>query len=59
MPTLPGDMIQRIIFHYSNDRTFFTRQGLHINSSGKEKIVLKIANVVTKIFLKKEETISL
>jgi len=41
------------------NRKVFTRQGLHMNSLGKEKIALKIANVVTKIFLKKEETISL
>jgi hypothetical protein len=30
-----------------------------MNSLGKEKIALKIVNVVTKIFLKKEETTSL
>jgi hypothetical protein len=30
-----------------------------MNNSGKDKIALKIANVVTKIFLKQEEIISL
>jgi hypothetical protein len=40
-------------------RKFLTRQGLQMNNSGKEKIVSKIANVVTKIFLKQEEIISL
>jgi hypothetical protein len=41
------------------DRKSFTRQGMHMNNSGKDKIALKIANVVTKIFLKQEEIISL
>ena len=41
------------------DRKFFARQGLHMNNLGKLKIALKIANVVTKIFLKQEEIISL
>ena len=40
-------------------RFTFTRHGLHVINSGKEKITLKIANVVTKIFLKQEEIISL
>ena len=34
------------------DRKSFSRHGLYMNNSGKENIVLKIANVVTKIFLK-------
>jgi len=41
------------------DRKLFARQVLHMNNLGKEKIASKIANVVTKIFLKQEETISL
>jgi len=41
------------------DWKFFTRQGLHMNNLGKEKIALKMANVVTKTFLKQEEIISL
>ena len=41
------------------DRKSFTKQGLHMNNLGKEKTALKIANVVTKIFLKQEEIISL
>ena len=41
------------------DRKSFTRQGMHMNNSVKDKIALKIANVVTKIFLKQEEIISL
>jgi hypothetical protein len=34
-------------------------QGMHMNNSGKDKTALKMANVVTKIFLKQEEIISL
>jgi hypothetical protein len=34
------------------DRKSFTRHGLYMNNLSKENIVLKIANVVTKIFLK-------
>jgi hypothetical protein len=41
------------------DTNFFARQVLHMNNLGKEKIASKIANVVTKIFLTQEETISL
>jgi hypothetical protein len=41
------------------DRKSFTRQGMHMNNSGKDKLALKTANVVTKIFLKQEEMISL
>ena len=41
------------------DKKFFTRQGLHMNNLGKEKTALKIANMVTEIFLKQEEIISL
>jgi hypothetical protein len=37
------------------DRKFFTRQGLHTNNLGKERIALKIANVVTKIFMKQAD----
>ena len=40
-------------------RIFFTRQGLHMNNLGKEKIAFKIASVVTKIFRKQEEIIGL
>jgi hypothetical protein len=41
-------------------RKFFTKQGLHMNNVGKEKIVLKIANVVTTTLQKqREESISL
>jgi hypothetical protein len=36
------------------DRKFFNRQGMHMNNLGKDKIVLKIANEATKIFLKQE-----
>jgi len=32
------------------DRKFFTRQGLHMNSLGKEKIALKVVNVQTTFF---------
>jgi len=41
------------------DRKFFTRQGLHVNNLGKEKIAFKIASVVTEIFRRQEEIISL
>jgi len=41
------------------DRNIFTRECLHMNNLGKEKIALKIGNVVTKIFLTQEEIISL
>ena len=41
------------------DRTFFTRQGLHMNNLGKEEIAFKIASVVIEIFRKQEEIISL
>jgi len=37
------------------DRKFFTRQGLHMNNLGKESIALKIANVVTNIFMKQAD----
>jgi hypothetical protein len=41
-------------------RKFFTKQGLHMNNVGKEKIVIKIANVVTTTLQKQtEEPISL
>ena len=39
---------------------FFTRQGLHVNNLGIERVALKIANVVTKIFMKQaDDSISL
>jgi len=41
-----------IVVKVDLDRKFLTRQGLHTNNLSKEKIALKIANVVTKIFLK-------
>ena len=41
------------------DRKFFTKQGRRMSNLGKEKIALKIATVVTKIFHKQEEIISL
>jgi len=41
------------------DRKFFTRQGLHMNNLGKEKIAFKMASVVTEIFRRQEEIISL
>jgi hypothetical protein len=42
------------------DRIYFTRQGLHLTNSGKERIALKIANAVTTILQKQtEELISL
>jgi len=41
------------------DRKFFTRQGLHMNNLGKEKIAFKIAIVVAEIFRRQEEIISL
>ena len=41
------------------DRKFFTRQGLYTNNLGKEKISFKIASVVTEIFRKQEEIMSL
>jgi hypothetical protein len=37
------------------DRKFFTRQDLHMNNLGKERIALKIASVVTKIFMKQAD----
>jgi len=40
------------------DRKFFTRQGLHMNNLGKEKIVFKTASVVTEIFRRQDEIIS-
>jgi len=48
-----------IVVRVDLDRKSFTRQGMHMNNSGKDKISFKIANVVTKIFLKQEEIISL
>jgi len=38
---------------------FFTRQGLHLNNLVKKKIAFQIASVVTEIFRKQEEIISL
>jgi hypothetical protein len=35
------------------------RHGLHMNHLGKEKRALKTANIITKLFLKQEEIISL
>jgi hypothetical protein len=35
------------------NRKFFTRQGLHMNNLGEERIVIKIANVVTTVLQKK------
>jgi hypothetical protein len=48
-----------IVVKVDLDRKSFTRQGMHMNNLGKDKKALKIANVVTKIFLKQEEIISL
>jgi prolyl oligopeptidase PreP (S9A serine peptidase family) len=48
-----------IVVKIDLDRKSFTRQGVHMNNSGKDKIAFKIANVVTKIFLKQEEIIRL
>jgi len=48
-----------IVVKVDLDRKFFNRQSMHMNNLGKDKIALKIANVVTKIFLKQEEIISL
>jgi len=48
-----------IVVKVDLDRKFFTRQGLHINNLGKEKIAFKIASVVTEIFRRQEEIISL
>jgi hypothetical protein len=41
-----------IVVKVNLDRKFFTRQSLHKNNLGKERIALKIANVVTEIFKK-------
>jgi hypothetical protein len=38
-----------IVVKVDLDRKFFTRQGVRMINSGKDKIALKIANVVTKI----------
>jgi len=48
-----------MVVKVDHDKKFFTRQGLHMNNLGKEKIALRIANMVTEIFLKEEEIISL
>jgi hypothetical protein len=48
-----------IVVKVDLDMKSFTRHGLHMNNSGKDKIALKTANVITKIFLKQEEIISL
>jgi hypothetical protein len=42
------------------DRNCFTRQGLHMNKLGKERIALKISNAITTILQKQtEEPISM
>jgi hypothetical protein len=41
-----------IVVKVDLDMKFFTRQGLHMN---KKRIVLRIANVVTKIFVKQAD----
>jgi hypothetical protein len=50
---------KHIVLKVDLDSKFLTRQGLHMNNLGKEKIALETANAVTKIFLKQEEIISL
>jgi hypothetical protein len=40
-------------------RKSFTKHGMHMRNSGKEKLAEKIASVITNIFLKHEEKISL
>jgi hypothetical protein len=39
-------------------RKFSTRQGLHMNNLGEERIAIKIANVVTTVLQKNENGIS-
>jgi hypothetical protein len=41
------------------DRKFFTQHGLHMNSSGKERLASEIANSAAIILLKHEVVISL
>ena len=41
------------------NRKSYTRQGLHMNNFGREKIAFKIDSVVTEIFCRQEEIISL
>jgi hypothetical protein len=41
------------------DRKFFTRQGMHMNNLGKERIALETANTAANILLKQEKVISL
>ena len=41
------------------DRNLFTRQGMHMNNLGKERIALEIANEATKILSKQAKVISL
>jgi hypothetical protein len=40
-------------------RKFFTKQGLHMNNVGKEKIALKIANVTIALQKQMEEPVNL
>jgi hypothetical protein len=41
------------------DRKFFTRQGMHMNNLGKERIALEMAETATNILWKPEKVISL
>ena len=41
------------------DRKPSTKHGMHMRNSGKEKLAEKLANVITNIFLKHEQKISL
>ena len=41
------------------DTNLFTRQGMHMNNLGKERIALEMANEATKILLKQAKVISL
>ena len=41
------------------DRKFFTRPGLHLNNSGKEKIASKVSMIVKIIFQKQNVTVGL
>jgi hypothetical protein len=40
---------------FKQKRKFFTEQGLHMSNVGKEKVALKIANVVTTTLQKQTE----
>ena len=41
------------------DTNLFTRQGMHMNNLGKERIALEMANEATKILSKQAKVISL